>query len=229
MSEFDIFSRTAIVHKVEQKSQYQKIVDYVQETRNYAPNFKHSNGKIYASKPGEPYWVAVVSPYHPNFKSQIEPGIWPIVEQLINKNYLTVSSCEGHGTDSKIHVSLVFEDIKDAQNFIDMCSHIPGWFYKIDADSRTVYHKSESGSTVVSEKTSTKLIELNEVFNRYNILFLKNYKKYVYLDLFLYKFPEPIIQRFIYKYILRKPCKEFFLNKQLMLNFLKNELPINDL
>jgi hypothetical protein len=229
MTQFDIFPKSAIVHQVEQRQQYRIAVDYDQEIRNYAPNFKHSNGKIYASKPGEPYWVVTVSPYHPNFKSQIEPGVWPIVEQLINKNYLTVSSCEGHGTDSKLTVSLVFKDTNDAQKFVDMCSHIPGWFFKIQSDCRSCYNKANSGSSVVSEKTNTKLTDNFEEFKRYNLLFFKNYKHYVYLDLDLYKFPVPRIQRFVYRYILRKPCKEFFINKQLMLDFFKNQLPINDL
>jgi hypothetical protein len=227
MTEFNIIPRPALVHRVEHRHQYRKAVDYDQEDRNYAPNFKHSDGRIYASKSGEPYWVVTVSPYHPNFKNQIEPGVWPIVEQLINKNYLTVSSCEGHGTDSKMTVTLVFKDIDDAQKFIDTCSHIPGWYYDIEANRRSFYNKSNSGSNVISEKTTQDLTENCEVFRRYNILFFKKYKRYVYLDLVLYKFPEPRIQRFVYKYILRKPCKEFFVNKQLMINFLKNELPIN--
>lgn len=227
MTNFDVFSKPALIHQVEQRKQYQAVVNYHQTIRNYAPNFKHSNGKIYASKPGDPYWVVTVSPYHPNFRTQIEPGVWPIVEQLINKNYLTVSSCEGHGTDAKLIVSLVFEDTDAAQNFVNMCSHIPGWFYKIEANSRILHNKSNSGSSVISEKTTTTLTRNHEEFNRYNILFFKNYKQYVYLDLILYKFPAPRIQRFIYRYIFRKPCKEFFVSKQLMLNFLKNKLPNN--
>ena len=39
---------------------------------------------------------ASVSPYSKHFRSQVEDKIWPLVEVLHLKGYLTVSSCEGH-------------------------------------------------------------------------------------------------------------------------------------
>lgn len=39
---------------------------------------------------------ASVSPYSEHFRSQIEDGIWPLVETLYLKGYLPVSSCSGH-------------------------------------------------------------------------------------------------------------------------------------
>lgn len=40
--------------------------------------------------------AASISPYSKHYRSQIEDGIWPLVELLYNKGYLTVSSCAGH-------------------------------------------------------------------------------------------------------------------------------------
>lgn len=40
--------------------------------------------------------AASVSPYSKHYRSQIEDGIWPLVEVLCLKGYLTVSSCAGH-------------------------------------------------------------------------------------------------------------------------------------
>ena len=39
---------------------------------------------------------ASVSPYSDHFRSQVEDGIWPLVETLYLKGYLPVSSCAGH-------------------------------------------------------------------------------------------------------------------------------------
>ena len=39
---------------------------------------------------------ASVSPYSQYFRSQVEDGIWPLVEVLYQKGYLPVSSCAGH-------------------------------------------------------------------------------------------------------------------------------------
>jgi len=39
---------------------------------------------------------ASISPYSDHFRSQVEDGIWPLVELLYLKGYLPVSSCAGH-------------------------------------------------------------------------------------------------------------------------------------
>ena len=56
----------------------------------------HKNGRVNATVAGN-NWVGVsVSPYMKDFKYQVDPGIWPLVEILNKKGYLTCSSCEGH-------------------------------------------------------------------------------------------------------------------------------------
>ena len=59
-------------------------------------NWLHKNGRVNATVAGN-NWVGVsVSPYMKDFKYQVDPGIWPLVEILNKKGYLTCSSCEGH-------------------------------------------------------------------------------------------------------------------------------------
>ena len=226
---FDLFSRQSIVRysKINhhRHSLYKK--DFVQEIRQYAPNFKHKDGRVYASKNNEPYWVVTVSPYHPKFRTQVEDGVWPIVEPLINKSYLTVSSCEGHGTDQKLIVTLVFETINEANCFSEVCSQVPGWHFVLHDKQRKIHQSAKTSSGVIAEQITKTLDENFEEFKRYNLLFFKNYKKYVYLDMILYKFPEPILKRLFYRFILRRPCQEFYLHKQNMINFLTNHLPKN--
>jgi hypothetical protein len=40
--------------------------------------------------------AASISPYSKHYRSQVEDGIWPLVNVLHQKGYLTVSSCAGH-------------------------------------------------------------------------------------------------------------------------------------
>jgi len=230
MKDLDIFTKNAIIRRVESKyfHQHQITEDYEKTIRNYAPNFKHSDGRIYASKPGDSYWVVTVSPYHPKFRSQIEDGVWPIVEQLVNKGYLTVSSCEGHGTENKMIVSLVFKDRNSAEKFIDYFKEIPGWYFEIYDKTRHCCHSARSGNSVICEKTEIELNEHFEEFKRYDIIFFRNYKKYVYLDMKLYKFPKNPFMRFLYRFCLRKPDRDFYKNKKHMLDFLKNKLPYSE-
>jgi hypothetical protein len=55
-------------------------------------NKLHSDGRINID--GES--SASVSPYSEHFRSQVETGIWPLVEALYTRGYLPVSSCAGH-------------------------------------------------------------------------------------------------------------------------------------
>ena len=53
-----------------------------------APNRMNSDGRINCEGLYEDGVVAVsVSPINPKFRSQIEDGVWPFIECLINKNY----------------------------------------------------------------------------------------------------------------------------------------------
>jgi len=71
-------------------------INYEMAVKYRCPNFLHKNGKIHASKIGEPYVAVTVSPYHDKFQSQIEEPVWPVVKGLVDKGYLPVSSCGGH-------------------------------------------------------------------------------------------------------------------------------------
>lgn len=200
------------------------VTSYDDAVRNYAPNFKHKDGKIYASRNGEKYWVSTVSPYHPLFRTQIEDGVWPLVDSLLKKNYLTVSSCEGHFFDNKLTVTVVFENIDDANVFVKSCNSVLGWRYKISDSERTIYETVKSNKTVYTEKKTVSLDKNFEEFKRYNLLFFKNYETYVYVDIYVFKYPKNIFKRFIYKYILRRPHAEFFVSKQLMLDHINSNL-----
>jgi hypothetical protein len=60
-------------------------------------NKKNHDGSVNSfhetQKPGHGYTIPIS---HPEFKSQIEPLIWPHVMLLISKGYVTITSCQGH-------------------------------------------------------------------------------------------------------------------------------------
>ena len=86
-------------------------------------NYKHKDGRIYASHldDDENYTAVTVSPFHPKFETQIEDGIKEIVFPLINKNYIVISSCEGHDQylDNPA-VRLAFANENDRDYFISL-------------------------------------------------------------------------------------------------------------
>lgn len=219
------------IQEVRIKSPYiqESKIDYKDAIRNLAPNFKHKDGRIYASKPGEPYWVYTVAPYHANFKSQIEDGVWTLVNQLNKKNYMTVSSCEGHYFhDDCIRVSLIFITFKEAKKFIKRCSKIEGWFFKIENKKRSIWksNSDNNGNVVDSQYKIIQKEEMKGIFDHYNTIFYRNYDEYTFVDMFLAKYPESGIKKFVMKYLLVKPTKEFFKNKKKMEDYITNDLEI---
>lgn len=80
-------------------------------------NKKHKTGAInLLDVTGEDTGL-LISPFHPEFKSQIEGGIWDIVYSLNSKGYYTVDSCQGHfikDTDDYCHFTVVVFDKKIA-------------------------------------------------------------------------------------------------------------------
>lgn len=223
----NVIEPSGYVQKVKIESQQKTYVDHKEELRKRSPNFKHKDGKIYASRPGEPYWVCPVSPYHPSFRSQIEDGVWPLVYELTNKNYMTIASCEGHKYDEKLYVALVFSDETKAKKFIDECSVVPGWNFRIENSTRYMWVSERFGDKVVyTEKKEIPLKDLKNVFNEYNILFFRNYEKYIYVDMELMKYPYSTIKRLWYRYVMRKPYKDFIKNKNQMIELIRSKLSI---
>lgn len=66
---------------------------------------------------GDPNINSIVSIYDQNFRNQVEDDVWPSVELLINKGYITVGSCSGHGKGAGLHISVIFGYLEDATVF----------------------------------------------------------------------------------------------------------------
>lgn len=146
-----------------------------------APNFLHKNGQIYASKPGEPYYAVTVSPLNKKFESQIEKNIFPLVKCFIEKNYLTVSSCEGHSLKEDPQVRVVFGSLESAEKFFNYFKDIKNLEITILEYSANVDQFLKNGKFHYSPKEIEKssFQEVQDI----NRLFYRNYKKVFYVNL----------------------------------------------
>ncbi len=100
----DVFAPSSIVHEVVverqqfQQEESKQAVD-IQRISFSEHNRLRENGRVYGGydKNGNFYAVSI-SPYFEKFHTQIDPGIFPLVDAFRQKGYLTCSSCYGHPT-----------------------------------------------------------------------------------------------------------------------------------
>lgn len=84
---------------------------------NTTHNKKWNDGRIYALSQDGSYSSHSVSPYAKTFLDNIEEKIKPLILALKDKNYLSISSCEGHTIYFKRYVTLVFPSKMTALEF----------------------------------------------------------------------------------------------------------------
>lgn len=154
-----------------------------EQTLNRSPNYLHKDGRIYSSKPGEPYYAVTVSPFNKNFSSQIEPGIFPIVKILLDKNYLPVSSCEGHGSirfSDPPTVRIAFGSEESAKDFINFFENVDYISLKLLEKSANVMQYYENGQFRYMPIDVDSIVETP---NDVNNLFMRNYTRVWYVNL----------------------------------------------
>jgi hypothetical protein len=111
-----------------------------------------------------------VSPFIDNFREQIEDDIWPAVKALLDRNYLTVTSCQGHTLYDSAFVTISFPSTVVADQFINMIKDV------------VIY--AEYDDTITS---STE---------RLNQLFLKDYSNYFHVRVGVLQY-NPMINFFL--------------------------------
>lgn len=86
-------------------------------------NKRNSNGSINLIQVTGENKGELISPFHKEFRSQIEDGIWPIVSALVDRGFYVVDSCEGHWdrvTDDYSHFTVAFPSVESAINFTSL-------------------------------------------------------------------------------------------------------------
>lgn len=125
-------------------------------------NKKNKNGSInLLNVTGEDMGV-IISPYHPEFRSQIEDGIWPIVSALVEKGYFVIDSCEGHldlDNNDHSHFTVAFFENRG--------------FLEFKNKMKLLGVKCSKNTFSMSNGKETETI---------NAMFLTNYSKYQFLS-----------------------------------------------
>lgn len=173
--------------KIIAESNKQQITQSVVEkaTLERSPNYPHQDGRIYASSINEPYFAVSVSPLNPEFVSQIEAGILPVVTALLEKHYLPISSCEGHG-DSKSFVRIGFGSDGSADKFINEFGSMDYVSLKKLKTSANIIQWWENDKprwrTRHQDEITNTMLESQDI----NLLYKRNYNEVCYVDINLY-------------------------------------------
>lgn len=174
---------TSYEYRVTNQQYTEHKVTYDKLTKNRCPNYLHKNGKIYASKLGEPYVAVTVSPYHEKFRTQIEDLVWPAIEALLNKGYLTVSCCGGHKDPWwEYYITLVVGTEDQLINLSKNLNSIKNTKIEVFQTLANVYQYFDKGK-IKFRKSDELEINLKQEYDDLNILFNRNYKEYFYVKI----------------------------------------------
>lgn len=182
----DLF-RTTIIHAqyVRQEARQQQTIEHIREAiLTRAPNYKHPDGRIYASNPSETYYAVTVSPSNPKFRTQIEDGVFPVVQALLNKNYLPISSCEGHGT-GQLYVKIAFGTKESAEKFITAFGVLEDVVLELSTTAANITQQIQHNRITFKRKQADEYVG-SEIIDT-NIIYNKDYKQVFYVDIILYK------------------------------------------
>jgi hypothetical protein len=165
-------------------------------------NVKDVEGKI--QKPNGESSAYCISPYHDKFRSQIEDGVWPFVEKLLYKNYLTINSCEGHFIEDSLEVTLVFFDDKKCKRFKQHFKHF--LINVIDEPKFINYYDGKKFVNLDSYEES-KIV---------NHMFMINHAKYNFVTIFASKEwnqKSNFLLYKIYKFLFKRISERVLINK----------------
>jgi len=154
-------------------------------------NLQH-NGRVAVGFSRDTWIGACVSPYMKDFKNQVDLGIWPLVNILFKKGYLTCSSCEGHEWMESSFVVVCFGSEESRDKFVKQVlkAKIPQYkifyhnsqnninLYKISTDYKKYQNKNKIYVVNTQEKISEELIK--EEIKTWNHCFGRKYKKWYY-------------------------------------------------
>lgn len=171
------------------KNNFKSKEDLIYHLTHKTNNVVHDDGRIYLkiNANGE-LFAQSISPYSETFIENIEPKIRDLVKSLIEKRYLTYSSCEGHGISFRRYVGLAFCDEVSRNHIKEEITklNLPGVFCiekeavsnnKIEFSEKSYYYKERE----IPENIKKEEIEA------FNIQFHRNYEEYFFLEIVILK------------------------------------------
>jgi len=154
-----------------------------------AHNKKQSDGRINAGYQEDGQLKAIsVSPRFKYFEGQVEPLIYPSVKILVNKGYMTISSCDGHPRRAMIKIG--FGNKGSRARFIDELSlqKVPMIKFVEHEDcinmKMELIEKEKARSSRVEDHEKNKDIDKANA-KAFNFQFKRNYEKWYFLDIII--------------------------------------------
>jgi len=178
-------------------------------------NYKTNYGKVIAgidTDDNDKYFSITVSPYEPNFEDNLEEGIKEVVFAFLNKNYMTINSCEGHdsGWDNP-YITLAFVEENEREDIIKKMKKIPFVTFELKKYIFNIkfVDKNNKKFKIIDESNYDVKLEAQSVNN----LYLKKYKNYCYLEIVFFKYSDNLFQRYFMLFM-----------KRLFFKIIKNKL-----
>jgi hypothetical protein len=207
-------------YKFQQFQQQAEPIPHIDNTLNY----KHKDGRIYASLTDKENYAAVtVSPFHEEFDSQIEDGIKDLVYAFIEKNYIVMSSCQGHdGLLAFAFIKIALPDPLDREYLIEQLKDMP-YISFVKSDKCANVELYVKNNSVKFRKLDLESYSYKEEADAINKLYLRNHNRHYFLDIQFFKYNDAW-WKIISKLILSHKRKLYFKStQQQLVNFVKSD------
>ena len=163
---------------------------------------------------------ASVSPYSEHFRSQVEDGIWPLVEVLYKKGYLPVSSCCGHkggllkeiGSLTEYHsgayVTIAINRLAEAEVMRSL-KNLSNRHTEIVVSHTQANMDASMASSIGRIKKLKKQSDLKNEYESLNWMLQRNYEEWSYINIRINPW-----KRYSLMYALRTQIEDKLISKQ---------------
>lgn len=156
------------------------------------------------------YISARVSPYSPNIFNNLEPEIKDLVLTLIDKGYLTCSSCQGHPDRKYRFFTIAFESHQQLETFKETLQsfNLPIHFKEHDlhdpnCEFKVVFQQDKLSNKKMSmDDYKQHLNSYNATVGYFNMMFFREYKNYYLLETRIASGPDA---KNMFEYIVCRP------------------------
>lgn len=186
--------KSAIQENIELKqvqNQFETTEELIYHLTHNTNNVVHKDGRIYLkiNAKGE-LFAQSISPFSKTFFNNIEPKIKDLVTALINKRYLTYSSCEGHDLSFRRYIGLAFVDDSSRQHIIDQINSLNLWgveCHKKESVANCPIEFNDNGNYIYKNKIIPEEKINEQEIEAFNIQFHRQYERYYFLELVIFK------------------------------------------
>lgn len=173
------------------KNQFETTDELIYHVTHNTNNVVHTDGRIYLkiTAKGE-LFAQSISPFSKTFLDNIEPKIKDLVKALIEKRYLTYSSCEGHDLSFRRYIGLAFVDEETREHLIKEIKKLNLLgveFHKKESVANCPIEFNDNGNYTYKNKIVPENQINEQEIHAFNIQFHRQYQRYYFLELVILK------------------------------------------